>query len=167
MGRLKGGRAWLLAMALAICVPLASFGWRWLARDEEDRSFACGSGPTAGTCSEGETTNMIVTLALLVTLVATLLPVLLTARGRNAPGRRRAALLADGQRATGRIVRAEPMPRGVWRYDVDFTTGTGTAVRFQQLGMPGLRTGAPAEVAYDPERPERAVLTDVALVTVG
>lgn len=37
------------------------FGYKWLASDEANRAYSCGSGTRSGTCFEGETTNMILT----------------------------------------------------------------------------------------------------------
>lgn len=37
------------------------FGYKWLAHDEDNRAYACGSGTRSGTCVEGETINMILT----------------------------------------------------------------------------------------------------------
>ena len=61
----KSGR-WLnlgiATLGVLIFVPLAVvFGYKWLAADEADRSYACGSGTRSGTCFTGETTNMTLT----------------------------------------------------------------------------------------------------------
>jgi hypothetical protein len=61
----KGG-LWLntviAAIGLVAFVSLAGFfGYKWLADEEADRSYSCGSGTRGGTCFEGETTNMVLT----------------------------------------------------------------------------------------------------------
>jgi hypothetical protein len=43
-------------------VPFAVvFGYKWLARDEPNASYACGSGSRGGRCFSGEITNMVLT----------------------------------------------------------------------------------------------------------
>jgi hypothetical protein len=49
------------------------FGYKWLASDEADRSYACGSGTRSGTCFEGETTNMVLFFVFTGLAVATIL----------------------------------------------------------------------------------------------
>jgi len=47
--------------SLGFVVATAYFGYRWLAHDEANRSYACGSGSRGGTCFTGETVSMIMT----------------------------------------------------------------------------------------------------------
>jgi hypothetical protein len=37
------------------------FGYKWLAIDEQNRAYACGTGKGGGLCLTGETTNMVLT----------------------------------------------------------------------------------------------------------
>ncbi|OBI80536.1 hypothetical protein [Mycobacterium asiaticum] len=46
---------------VAFLVMAGFFGYKWLAHDEENRAYACGSGTRGGTCFEGETVNMVLT----------------------------------------------------------------------------------------------------------
>lgn len=46
------------------------FGYKWLAHDEADRSYSCGSGSRSGTCFEGETTNMILAIVFAAIAIA-------------------------------------------------------------------------------------------------
>ncbi|OBK14482.1 hypothetical protein [Mycobacterium asiaticum] len=52
----------LAAVGIAAFLVMAGiFGYKWLARDEVNRSYSCGSGSRGGTCFEGEATNMVLT----------------------------------------------------------------------------------------------------------
>lgn len=42
-------------------VATAVMGYKWLATDEADRAYACGSGSRGGLCTTGETTFMVLT----------------------------------------------------------------------------------------------------------
>ena len=51
-------------MGIAAFVALAGFfGYKWLARDEINRSYACSIGSWDGTCFAGEAMNMVLTFA--------------------------------------------------------------------------------------------------------
>jgi NADH:ubiquinone oxidoreductase subunit 3 (subunit A) len=61
---------------VAFTVAAVVMGYKWLATDEADRAYACGSGSRGGLCTSGETTNMVLTLvfgALAVSLVLLLI----------------------------------------------------------------------------------------------
>lgn len=47
----------IAAFAALACL----FGYKWLARDETNRSYSCGTGTHGGTCFEGETINSVLT----------------------------------------------------------------------------------------------------------
>lgn len=47
---------------VAFTAASAVMGYKWLATDEADRAYACGSGSRGGLCTSGETTNMALTL---------------------------------------------------------------------------------------------------------
>jgi hypothetical protein len=50
-------------LGIAAFVALAAFfGYKWLARDELNRSYACGIGSWRGTCFEGEAMNIVLSL---------------------------------------------------------------------------------------------------------
>jgi hypothetical protein len=50
-------------LGIAAFVALAAFfGYKWLARDELNRSYACGIGSWRGTCFEGEAMNVVLSL---------------------------------------------------------------------------------------------------------
>ena len=51
-------------------VAAGVFGYKWLAHDEANTSYACGSGSRSGTCFEGETTNMILAMVFAAIAVA-------------------------------------------------------------------------------------------------
>ncbi|OBI85998.1 hypothetical protein [Mycobacterium asiaticum] len=52
----------LATIGIAAFVFIAGFfGYKWLARDEVNRSYSCGSGSRGGTCFEGEAVNMLLT----------------------------------------------------------------------------------------------------------
>ena len=46
---------------VAFTVATAVMGYKWLATDEADRTYACGSGSRGGLCTTGETTFMVLT----------------------------------------------------------------------------------------------------------
>lgn len=46
---------------VAFTAASAVMGYKWLATDEADRAYACGSGSRGGLCTSGETTNMVLT----------------------------------------------------------------------------------------------------------
>ena len=49
----------LASLGIGAFVAIAAFfGYKWLAHDEANRAYACGSGSRGGTCLEGEATNM-------------------------------------------------------------------------------------------------------------
>ena len=61
---------------VAFTVAKAVMGYKWLATDEADRAYACGSGSRGGLCTTGETTFMVLTFvfgALTVALVLLLI----------------------------------------------------------------------------------------------
>ena len=50
----------LAALGIANFVALAGlFGYKWLARDELNHSYACGIGSWNGTCFAGEAMNIV------------------------------------------------------------------------------------------------------------
>ena len=56
----------------AFTVAAAVFGYKWLAYDEADRSYACGSGSRSGICTAGETTNMVLALVFAALAIVTI-----------------------------------------------------------------------------------------------
>jgi len=61
---------------VAFTVATVVMGYKWLATDEADRAYACGSGSRGGLCTTGETTFMVLTFvfgALAVGLVSLLI----------------------------------------------------------------------------------------------
>jgi hypothetical protein len=65
-------------------IATAFFGYKWLAHDEANRSYACGSGSRGGTCFTGETTNMVMTFVFGAVAIAGLV---LTVQAFRARGR--------------------------------------------------------------------------------
>jgi hypothetical protein len=64
----KGAGFWrnavLAALGIGNFVALAAFfGYKWLARDELNHSYACGIGSWSGTCFAGEAMNMVLSFA--------------------------------------------------------------------------------------------------------
>lgn len=58
---------------LAFVCAAGFFGYKWLAFDEADRSYHCGSGSRGGLCFEGETTNMLLAFLFAAMAVATIM----------------------------------------------------------------------------------------------
>lgn len=46
----------------AFAVASGVFGYKWLALDEPNRSYHCGSGSRGGVCFSGENVNIVLTL---------------------------------------------------------------------------------------------------------
>ncbi|MCT7657647.1 hypothetical protein [Mycobacterium deserti] len=80
----------IATLGIVAFVSLAGFfGYKWLANDEANRSYACGTGTRGGTCFEGETTNVVLTFVFagLALVGIVLCTVVARSRGRTEPAR--------------------------------------------------------------------------------
>jgi hypothetical protein len=82
-----------VARGRGFAVAAGFFGYKWLADDEADRSYACGSGSRAGTCFSGETTSMNMTFVFAAVAVVGLVLTVQAVRARTGPRSERHAVV--------------------------------------------------------------------------
>jgi len=135
--------------------------WLWLATDEPDISYSCGSGNDQGTCFRGESTFRTSGVGFVALGTGFFLASAISWTRRRRKRADRHHLWAHGQRAVGKLIEASPTGarqggqhgRRIWDYTVEAAPiDGGPPFLVKEKGFTASNTtiGTPVDVLYDP-----------------